>query len=193
MPNLFRILLTALLCLVSVPAGSQPDKKGTLIRQVVKRASCFEDMETILDIIKSRPDIFKHIPGIHPIAEKNNPRVSSPYGKRFHPVDKVYKFHSGIDFTAEYATTVHATGEGKVIFAGVKGGYGKCVIIQHTMGFKTLYAHLTEYYTGKGKIVRKGDIIGFLGNTGKSTGAHLHYEIIKNGYAINPERFLAID
>jgi murein DD-endopeptidase MepM/ murein hydrolase activator NlpD len=189
MRNLFNILI---LFFCFYPVWAQSGKE-VLTRNVIRQAGSFEDMKNILDIIKAQPEIFKHIPGIHPIAGKNNPRVSSPYGTRFHPIDKVYRFHSGIDFTAEFATTIHATAEGKVIFAGMKGGYGKCVIIQHTMGFKTLYAHLTEYYTEKGKIVRKGDIIAFLGNTGKSTGAHLHYEIIKNGKPVNPEQFLNIN
>jgi murein DD-endopeptidase MepM/ murein hydrolase activator NlpD len=164
-----------------------------LTKQVIRKSNSFEDLEKIMDIIKSQPEIFKHIPSIHPIAGKNNPKISSKFGYRGHPIDNKYKFHSGIDFTAEYATTIHAAAEGKVIFAGTKGGYGKCVIIQHTMGFKTLYGHLTEYYTMKGKVVKKGDIIGFLGNTGKSTGAHLHYEIFKNGQRIDPYKFLNIN
>lgn len=189
MRNLCKILLFFCFCL---PVFSQSGKEA-LTKQAIRKTNGFEDLKKIMDIIKSQPEIYKHIPSIHPIAGKNNPRVSSFFGNRYHPIDKKYSFHSGMDFTAEYATTIHAAAEGKIIFAGTKGGYGKCVIIQHTMGFKTLYAHLTEYYTRHGQIVKKGDIIGFLGSTGKSTGVHLHYEIIKNGYAINPEKFLDID
>ncbi|MFV0468630.1 MAG: M23 family metallopeptidase [Dysgonomonas sp.] len=188
-----RFFLIIYLCITSIALSSQTSRKEELTRDIIKKAVRFEDIEDIVDIIKRQPGLYKHIPSIHPIAGKNNPKISSFFGTRFHPVDKVYRYHTGIDFTAEFATTIHVTATGKVIYAGIKGGYGKCVIVQHTMGFKTLYAHMTECYTEKGKIVNKGDIIGFLGSTGKSTGAHLHYEILKNGIPINPYNFLSID
>ena len=97
-----------------------------------------------------------------------------------------HSFHSGIDMAVELAAPVHATASGTVVFAGRKGGYGRCVIIRHSYGFETLYAHLAAYYTTEGKKLGKGAVIGFVGSTGRSTGYHLHYEIRKNGRTIKP-------
>ena len=141
-----------------------------------------------MPVIRKYPVIYNSLPFGLPLREKY--RISSNYGNRFHPLDKVMKFHSGVDFASEYAATIHATANGSVIFAGKKAGYGKCVIVQHEYGYSTLYGHLTLYYTKKGKKVNKGDVIGFLGNTGKSTGDHLHYEIKKHTYAINPKQWM---
>ena len=169
--------------------SGQNDKKRLMVQLLIK-ANSFEDIQNVVPIIKNENTIFKYVPSIHPIAEKNKPRVSSQFGGRIHPIDQTYKYHAGIDFVAEFATSIHATADGEVVFAGDKGGYGKCVIIEHEFGFVTIYAHLTEFYTKKGRKEKKGNIIAFLGNTGKSTGSHLHYEIKKNNKAINPTNFL---
>ncbi|MDR2954628.1 MAG: M23 family metallopeptidase [Prevotella sp.] len=124
-----------------------------------------------------------------PIDKKDDPVITSYFGNRYHPKDKVYKLHSGIDLKSEYATIIRAMADGIVTFAGNAGGYGKCVIVGHKYGYSTLYGHLTVYYTKMNKNVKKGDAIGFLGSTGKSTGNHLHYEIIKNKVKINPLDF----
>lgn len=190
MRRLFSILL--LLSIGSVCSG-QISKKEQLCIEVVKTAKSYDDLAPAIRIIKSHTNVYRFIPSLHPIAKKNKPKVSSCYGNRYHPIDKTWKVHSGIDFVAEYATSIHSTADGTVVFVGIKSGYGKCVVIEHNYGFKTMYAHLTEYYTKQGNKVKKGAIIGFLGNTGKSTGAHLHYEIIKNDKKINPTNFIDID
>lgn len=113
-------------------------------------------------------------------------RVSSHYGWRTDPLTKKKKFHSGVDLAAALASTVHAAADGKVIYAGRKGGYGKCVIIRHNYGFVTLYAHLSAYYVMEEEEVRTGKVIGFVGTSGRSTGSHLHYEVRKKGKSIKP-------
>lgn len=183
-----RLLFLFLFCFFPYLYGQS--SKETLTVDLLTKADGFYQIKPVIDIIKDQSSVFRFIPSIHPIKAKNKPSISSPFGSRFHPIDKENKFHSGIDFVAEFATSIHATADGTVTFAGYKGGYGKCVIIKHKYGFETIYAHLTGYYTRTGAKIKKGDIIAFLGNTGKSTGAHLHYEVKKNGKAINPEDFI---
>ena len=114
--------------------------------------------------------------------------VSSRYGLRMHPIDKQLRFHAGIDLVAPVGSNVKATLGGKVLFAGLKGGYGNTVIIEHGSGYVTLYAHMQKFAPrlAAGRVVDKGETIGSLGDTGKVTGAHLHYEIRYNDYAVNP-------
>lgn len=166
---------------------SQNETKILLI-ETLATVSSEKAVLKLLPLVKKDFQLKKEIPMGKPI--KQNYKISSNFGKRFHPIDKVTKFHSGIDLVSEYASTIHATADGVIIFAGKKGGYGKCVIIEHKYGFKTVYAHLDIYYAKQGRTVEKGDVIGFLGSTGKSSGNHLHYEIEKNGKKINPLHFL---
>ncbi len=114
--------------------------------------------------------------------------------KRWHPILHKYRAHLGIDFAAPIGTPVHAAGNGRVIFAGRKGGYGNCIIINHIDGYKTLYAHLRKFARGirRGKYVKKGKTIGYVGSTGLSTGPHLHFGLYKNNHAINPANTIKI-
>ncbi|WP_279061173.1 peptidoglycan DD-metalloendopeptidase family protein [Campylobacter lanienae] len=124
-----------------------------------------------------------------------NARVSSRFNpKRFHPVLKRYRAHLGVDYAAPRGTKIYAAGDGVVSFVGNKGGYGKTVTIQHSSGYMTLYAHLNGYAKGikKGKKVKKGQLIAYVGSTGLSTGPHLHLGLYKNGNAINPESVVKI-
>lgn len=124
-----------------------------------------------------------------------NARVSSRFNpKRFHPVLKRYRAHLGVDYAAPRGTKIYAAGDGVVSFVGNKGGYGKTVTIQHSGGYMTLYAHLNGYAKGikKGKKVKKGQLIAYVGSTGLSTGPHLHLGLYKNGNAINPESVVKI-
>lgn len=124
-----------------------------------------------------------------------NARVSSRFNpKRFHPVLKRYRAHLGTDYAAPKGTKIYAAGDGVVSFVGNKGGYGKTVTIQHSSGYMTLYAHLNGYAKGikKGKKVKKGQLIAYVGSTGLSTGPHLHLGLYKNGNAINPESVVKI-
>lgn len=116
-------------------------------------------------------------------------RISSKFSlKRWHPVLKKYRAHLGVDYAAPRGTHVKSAGNGRVIFKGRKGGYGKTVIIAHDNGYKTLYAHLKSYKSGirKGKKVKQGQLIGYVGSTGLSTGPHLHFGVYKNSRPVNP-------
>src|SRR5690606_29624877 len=142
---------------------------------------------------KSKSEMMASIPAIQPINGKNLKRGISGFGSRMHPIYKIHKMHSGIDFAAPKGTKVYATGNGKVIAASSDHGYGKHIEIDHGYGYKTVYAHLTRFAVKKGKKVKRGDLIGFVGSTGSSTGPHLHYEVIKNGKPVNPVNFFYND
>jgi len=114
-------------------------------------------------------------------------RISSGYSKnRFHPILKIYRPHKGVDYAAPSGTPVHALGEGTVVFAGWKGGYGKYVRIKHPNGFQTGYGHLSRIAVKTGQKVSQGQVIGYVGATGLATGPHLHFEMFKAGALVNP-------
>jgi murein DD-endopeptidase MepM/ murein hydrolase activator NlpD len=125
------------------------------------------------------------------------PRVSSitsMFGYRSDPFDSENaEYHPGIDFKGAKGDPVHVTADGKVVFTGPKGGYGNCIIVQHKNDFQTLYGHLSHIDVEDGQSVSTGDVIGKVGSTGRSTGAHLHYEVRKNGKPINPIKFLTLN
>ena len=115
-------------------------------------------------------------------------RISSRFGKRQHPTLNKMKMHKGVDYAASRGTPIKAAGDGKIIFRGRKGGYGRVVIIQHGGRYSTLYAHMEHFKKGQyvGKRVKQGDIIGYVGSSGRATGPHLHYEFRVNGTHRNP-------
>jgi murein DD-endopeptidase MepM/ murein hydrolase activator NlpD len=116
-------------------------------------------------------------------------QISSEFtNKRWHPVLQRYRAHLGTDFSAPVGRTIFAAADGKIEFAGVKGGYGKTTIINHNNGYKTLYGHQSDWANGikQGKTIKKGELIGYVGNTGLSSGPHLHLGLYKNGVAVNP-------
>lgn len=148
----------------------------------IKSKSLFPIIE-VVDMYESA-GMLNYIPVRLPVRDIH--RISSPYGFRTDPFTGKRKYHSGIDYVCELATTVHATADGTVSFVGNKGGYGKCVEIRHRYGFSTIYAHLSGYYVHSGMSVTVGKIIGFVGTTGRSTGYHLHYEVRKNNRVVKP-------
>ena len=143
---------------------------------------------------KSRLKKLSNIPAIQPIFNKNLARTGSGFGMRLHPVYRTMKMHTGIDFVAKLGTKIYSTGDGVVknVFRE-RGGYGIHVVISHGFGYETLYAHLSKFSVKPGQRVLRGQIIGAVGNTGTSTGPHLHYEVIKNGKKINPASFFFND
>ncbi len=117
-------------------------------------------------------------------------RISSGYGNRLHPITKKYAFHSGIDIANSKGTSILASRNGKVTFAGYKGSYGNFIIVNHGNGIETAYAHLSSINVKVGQNVTQGDVIGKMGTTGSSTGSHLHFEIRINGSAVNPSEYI---
>ncbi len=115
-------------------------------------------------------------------------RISSYFGMRWHPILKRYRHHHGVDFAAPYGTPVSSIGDGVVVFAGWKGGYGKYIRIRHPNGYMSGYGHLSRIYVRRGQRVKQGQLIGRVGSTGLSTGPHLHFEILKDGRFVNPLR-----
>ena len=141
-------------------------------------------------------DNAKEIEGFLLLTPLKYTRISSPFTqKRFHPVLKKYRAHLGIDYAAPTGTHVKSAGNGKVVFVGTKNGYGKTVEIDHGNGYKTLYAHLNGFKKGlkRGQQVSKGELIAYVGNTGVSTGPHLHFGLYKNQRAINPASVVKIE
>jgi murein DD-endopeptidase MepM/ murein hydrolase activator NlpD len=149
-----------------------------------------KSFDTVLDLAQNKGEMLAHIPAIQPVANKNLKRMASGYGNRIHPVYKTKKMHWGMDFSAPKGTEVYATGDGKIEkVKRSKRGYGNQVRIDHGYGYKTFYAHLNKYIVRKGQMVKRGDLIGYVGSTGTSTAPHLHYEVIKNKRKVNPVNY----
>ncbi|MBR5854567.1 MAG: peptidoglycan DD-metalloendopeptidase family protein [Paludibacteraceae bacterium] len=149
--------------------------------------------DEIIEMAKTREVRMENIPAIQPLMNKDLTRVASGYGVRIDPVYHVRKFHQGMDFTAPTGTEIYATGNARVSFVGWKQGYGNTVILDHGFGYKTLYAHLYKPLVRKGQKVRRYDIIALVGNTGKSTGPHLHYEVRLNDRPVDPRNYYFYD
>ena len=162
-----------------------------LERQLVLQSMA---LDSLAALATDREKMMASIPSMKPVQEdklKRRLRYLSGYGMRLDPIHKVQRFHKGIDFTAPEGTPIQATGDGKVIkVKKMKTGYGRHVVIDHGYGYKTLYAHMKEITVKKGESVKKGQAIGIVGNTGKSTAPHLHYEVRYRDKPINPINFV---
>ncbi len=171
---------------------SSVKKLDKLKKQTYIQSKSFDE---VVALAKNKNKLLSSIPAIQPVANQDLTRLASGFGMRIHPVYKVRKLHSGIDFSAPTGTPIYATGDGKVIPDNGLGGsgYGNFVIISHGFGYHTLYAHMSKINVKIGQQVKRGDIIGFVGSTGTSTAPHLHYEVIKNGEKINPINFFYND
>ena len=150
--------------------------------------------DTLFALARNKSDMLAHIPAIFPLKETEIKYISSYFGYRPDPIYKIQKFHSGIDFSAQKGTEAYATGDGIVVEVE-KGhwGYGNMVTIDHGFGYKTRYAHLQKAAVRKGQKLKRGQLIGYVGNTGKTTGVHLHYEVLKNDVQIDPINFFFND
>ena len=153
-----------------------------------------KSFDEVYAMAANKTAMLKCIPAIMPIKGVDLRRISSHFGHRTDPFYKVQKFHSGIDFSAPIGTNVYCSGDGVVeqVVLG-NSGYGNYVLVDHGYGYKTRYAHLKKALVKKGQKVSRGENIALVGNTGKSTAPHLHYEVIKNGKAINPVDFFFND
>jgi murein DD-endopeptidase MepM/ murein hydrolase activator NlpD len=141
----------------------------------------------ITTMVKNKEKLLRAIPAIQPISNKNLKRVASGFGYRIDPLYKDFRLHAGLDFSAPTGTPIYATSDGVVQTAGFNtDGYGNKVVINHGYGFQTLYAHMVRVKAKAGQTVKRGEVIGYVGSTGKSTGSHLHYEVIKRGAKVDP-------
>lgn len=148
----------------------------------------------LLDLAKNKEKMLASIPAIQPVSNKNLREMASGFGYRIDPIYKTRRMHTGMDFTALTGTNVHATGDGVVETLETSGwGYGRCIVINHGYGYKTRYAHLSAFKVKRGQKVKRGELIGLVGNTGKSTGPHLHYEVEKGGKKVNPIHYYHSD
>lgn len=149
-----------------------------------------KSLDEIAKLTKDKEKLLAAIPAIQPVSNEDLTRMASGFGFRTDPFTKKRKKHWGMDFTAPRGTPVYATGDGKIIRAdATAAGYGKHIRIEHGYGYTSLYAHLSKYNVRRGQTVKRGDLIGYVGSTGRSEAPHLHYEIIKEGQKINPIHF----
>lgn len=145
-------------------------------------------------LIRNKEKLLAHTPAIQPVSNQDLTRIASGYGYRIDPIYKTTKMHAGIDFTAPTGTPIYATADGQVRIAGNRGnGFGNHVIIRHGYGYETLYGHMAKVKARVGQTVKRGEVIGYVGSTGKSTGPHCHYEVHKNGNKIDPVYFFYND
>jgi murein DD-endopeptidase MepM/ murein hydrolase activator NlpD len=156
-------------------------------KKVYLQSKSFDDL---IGLARNKEDMLRSVPAIIPISGKDLTRIASGFGLRIHPIYKIIKFHSGMDFTAPSGTDVYASGNG--IVASVQSsqrGLGKNIVIDHGYGYSSIYAHLSNFNVRVGQKVQRGDIIGYVGNTGTSIANHLHYEIKLNGVNVDPVNY----
>lgn len=165
-------------------------KMDVLARQLYIQSKSFDE---VVDLCKRHDEMLECIPAIQPVSNKNLKQTASGYGTRIDPIYKTVKFHAGMDFSANVGTPVYATGNGTVIRAGWEGLYGNCINIDHGFGYVTKYAHLSKIDVRAGQKVVRGEVIGKVGSTGKSTGPHLHYEVHLKGQIMNPINYYFMD
>jgi len=148
-----------------------------------------KSLDEIVTLAKEKEKMLASIPAILPVKLQDMTRMASGYKWRMHPILKIRKFHKGMDFTAPVGTPIYASGNGTVIRAQRSPTFGKVVYIDHGYGYKTIYAHMSKMKARRGQKVKRGDLIGYVGNTGRSVSSHLHYEVHKNDRALNPINF----
>lgn len=145
-------------------------------------------LDTVRKGVETRQALAAATPSIWPLVSG---WLTSSFGSRSDPVTGEPEQHAGLDISADRGTPVHATADGTVEAAGYNGGYGNCILLDHGFGISTRYGHLSGYAVSTGQVVKRGQVIGYVGSTGHTTGAHLHYEILMNGEPVNPLRLLA--
>ncbi len=149
-----------------------------------------KSLDEILKLASVKGNLLLAIPAIQPVRNENLRRVASGFGYRIDPFTKVRKMHNGMDFTAPTGSPVYATGDGVVARAdAAASGFGNHVVIRHGFGYESLYAHLSKYNCRAGQHVKRGDVVGYVGSTGRSEGPHCHYEVHKDGKVVNPLNF----
>lgn len=164
---------------------------NTIYNRITNQELSYKEIEKM---IKNKEKLLASTPAIQPLSNRDLNRLSSGFGYRIDPVYKTVKFHPGLDFSAPQGTPIYATAEGTVQTAGNLGnGYGNHVVIQHGYSYSTLYGHMSRIKAKRGQRVKRGEVIGYVGSTGKSTGSHLHYEVFKGRKRLDPIYFFYND
>lgn len=164
---------------------------NALVNRIRIQEKSYKEVEAL---VKDKERLLARTPAIQPVSNRNLKRIASGFGYRIDPVYKTTKFHAGLDFTAPQGTPIYATADGTVSVSGNLGnGYGNHVVINHGYGYQTLYGHMVRVKTRTGQNVKRGEVIGWVGSTGKSTGPHCHYEVIKFNQKIDPIYFFYND
>ncbi|MBL7731393.1 MAG: M23 family metallopeptidase [Chitinophagaceae bacterium] len=167
---------------------------NTLTELKSRIAAQKKSYDEVEELVNNKEKLLAHTPAIQPVSNKDLNRIASGFGYRIDPVYKTTKFHAGLDFSAPQGTPIYATADGTVTTAGSTGnGYGNHVIINHGYGYETLYGHMVRVKANNGQAVKRGEVIGWVGSTGKSTGPHCHYEVHKYGEKIDPIYFFYND
>ena len=160
----------------------------------LRMAYQLKSFNAIENMVKNKEKLIAAIPSIQPISNRSLNRVASGYGYRIDPIYKDRRLHAGLDFTAPIGTPIYAAADGVIKDAGFNtGGYGNRVVVNHGFGYETLYAHMVRIKARVGARIKRGEVIGYVGSTGKSTGPHLHYEVHKNGTPLDPIYFFYND
>lgn len=167
----------------------------TTIRKIRARVAAQQkSYDEVLKLINNKEELLAATPAIQPVSNKDLNRIASGFGYRIDPVYKTIKLHAGLDFAAPQGTPIYATADGAIKVAGFSdGGYGNHVVINHGYGYETVYGHMVRIKSRTGQKVKRGEIIGYVGSTGKSTGPHCHYEVRKNGQKLDPVYFFYND
>ncbi len=162
-------------------------KLDVIMKQAYVQSKSFDD---IVEMAKNNEEMIMSTPAIMPISNKDLKRTASGWGYRIHPIYKTRRFHSGMDFTAPTGTEIYATGDGTISkLTRENTGYGNRIEIDHGFGFTTLYGHMSEFNVTLGQKVRRGEVIGYVGNTGTSTAPHVHYEVHVKNNKVNPSHY----
>jgi murein DD-endopeptidase MepM/ murein hydrolase activator NlpD len=160
-------------------------------RQLYLQSKSFDE---IIQLTQNKEDMLRSIPAIMPISNRDLTRTASGFGNRMHPIYKIVMPHTGMDFTAPTGTDVYATGDGTVsVVQSSQRGLGNHIVIDHGFGYTTTYAHLSKFNVRRGQKVKRGEVIGYVGNTGTSVANHLHYEIKLNGNHVDPVNYFFED
>jgi len=165
-------------------------KMDMLKRQLYVQSNSLDELIAMGKTLDERS---RCVPAIQPLANKDLKKTASGFGMRIDPIYRTLRFHTGMDFVAPTGTEIYATGDGQVSFSGWKQGYGNCIMIDHGFGFETLYGHTSRNLVTVGQKVVRGEVIGLVGNTGKSIGSHLHYEVLLNNKPDNPAKYYFMD
>lgn len=171
-------------------AAETTKKYDEIKKQLYIQSKSYDEL---VELAGKQEEMLQCVPAIQPILNKDLTRTASGFGWRIDPIYRTRRFHAGMDFSAPTGTEIYATGNGTIRKSGWQQGYGNTVEVNHGFGYVTRYAHMQKTNVRVGQKVKRGDVIGFVGNTGKSTGPHLHYEVHYRGKVMNPQNYYFLD